>query len=51
MGLLQNILVTSNAWIFWKFYFEAESLLIYQNGHEHGKAADFTSENVLDFVF
>ena len=48
---LQNLLITNNAWVFWKVYFWAWSLLIYQNGLESGKAVDVTSENVLYFNF
>ena len=51
MRLLQNLLITNNAWVFWKVYFWAGSLLIYQNGLEPGKAVDVTSENVLYFNF
>ena len=51
MRLLQNLLITNNARIFWKDYFWAGSLVIYQNGLESGKAVDVTSENVLYFNF
>ena len=49
MRLLQNLLITNNAWVFWKVYFWAVSLLIYQNGLESSKAVDITSEYVLYF--
>ena len=47
--LLQNLLITNNAWVFWKVYFWAVSLLMCQNGLESGKAVDITSEYVLCF--
>ena len=51
MRLFQNLLITKNAWIFWKVHFWIGSLLIYQNGFESGKAVGFTSENVFYFNF
>ena len=51
LRVLQNLLITNNAWIFWKIYFWAGSLLTYQNGLESGISVDVTSENVIYFNF
>ena len=51
MRLLQNLFITNNAWIFWKFRFWTGSLLIYGTGFESDKAVDFTSKNVLYINF
>ena len=49
MRLHQNLLITNNTWVFWKVYFWAVSLLIYQNGLDSSKAVNITSEYVLYF--
>ena len=41
----------NNAWVFWKVYFWAGSLFIYQNGLESHKAVGVTSENIHYFDF
>ena len=47
----QNLLITNDAWVFWKVYFWAGSLLIYHDGLELGKAVDAKLESVPYFNF
>ena len=49
--LFQNLLITKDAWVFWKVYFWAGSLVIYHDGLELGKAIDAKLENVHYFDF
>ena len=50
MGFLQNLFITNNAWVFWKAYFWARSLFIYQNELEPAKAADVTCQNMFTIL-
>ena len=49
MRFLQNLLITNNAWVYWKVYFWAGSLVTNQNELQPSKSFDVNSENVFYF--